>query len=534
MTSGDDSGGKAGGDPRLDERSRTRTRSRHESVLLADDEPLSREFLAEALGALDLRVTAVADGHAAVAALAHETFDCVLTDLRMPGCDGMAVLAEAKRRDPDRPVILITAHGTMNVAVEAVRQGADDILEKPVSPADLELALLRVRERRRLQRENRWLRAQSVGDELLACGPAMHRVVTLIERVAASKATVLVRGESGTGKERVAALVHRRSDRADGAFVKINCAAVPESLMESEFFGHEAGAFTGASRRREGLFELADGGTLFLDEIAEMPLALQAKLLRVLQEGEVTRVGGQRPIAVDVRIVAATNRDLTALVREHRFREDLYYRLAVVPVEVPPLRARPEEIVPLARHFLGRGGEAQGLELTADAQAVLLAHAWPGNVRELQNLMQRAALLCQDGRIDAELLAPWIGAMAPTVSARAAANGASAPVESRGAVADSAVAGDPWTTLVGRRLRDVEDELIQRTLAACGGNRTRAADVLGIGVRTLFNRLRSTAPVGPDAAGGEVAPAATFGSSGGGAWADRKAADPHHSRDHRP
>ena len=442
-----------------------------ERVLLADDEPLSREFLTEALGALRFEVTAVEDGDAALEALARESFDCVFTDLVMPGADGIAVVARSKQQDPDRPVILVTAHGTMGVAIEVLRSGADDILEKPVTVEDIELAVLRLRERARLRRENRFFRARSVGEQLLVLSPAMQRVLDVVERVARSKATVLIRGESGTGKERIAAEVHRRSDRAERPFVKINCAAIPESLMESELFGHEAGAFTGASQRRAGCFEMADGGTLFLDEIAEMSPALQAKLLRVLQEGEFLRVGGNRTVCVDVRIVAASNRDLQAEVESGRFREDLFYRLNVVPVWVPPLRERRDEILPLAEHFLSRG-----TEIAADAARLLESHSWPGNVRELQNVVQRACLLCEASVVDRELLEPWIGVgEAPDV-----------PAPDR---RDNGV-----SSLVGRSLRQIENELIRATLAECGGNRTKAARLLGIGVRTLFNRLKSMQP----------------------------------------
>ena len=440
-----------------------------ELALLADDEPLSREFMAEALRGLGLDVLEVSDGAAAVEALDEKSIDLVFTDLVMPGRDGLGVLAESRRRDPDRPVILVTAHGTMGVAVDAMRNGADDILEKPVSPDDLALALHRVRERRRLLRENRFLRAQTVGDDLLVCAPAMQRVVDLVASVARSQATVLISGESGTGKERIAALVHRQSDRADGSFVKINCAAVPESLMETEFFGHEAGAFTGANKRREGRFELADGGTLFLDEVGEMAPMLQAKLLRVLQDGEFQRVGGTRTLSADVRVVAATNRDLLSDVGEGRFRQDLYYRLNVVPVTLPPLRERPEEILPLARRFA-----SEGVLIDQAAEQLLLAHAWPGNVRELQNVIQRASLLCRGGVIDAQLLSPWVGGLQP------------APKQ-----AERPAAG--LSTLVGRPLRAVEQDVIAATLEHCHGNRTRAAEMLGVSVRTLFNKLKKRA-----------------------------------------
>ncbi len=440
-----------------------------ELVLVADDEPISREFLSEALAMQGLVVTAVADGRAAMETLRTKPFDYVVTDLQMPEADGIAVLTESKLLEPDRPVILVTAHGTMGVAIDVMRRGADDILEKPVTVEDLELAMLRARERVQLRSENRYLRNCSVGDDLLVRSVEMEAVLEVISRVAASTATVLIQGESGTGKERVAGQVHKRSDRADGPFVKINCAAIAENLMESELFGHEVGAFTGASKRRQGCFELADGGTLFLDEVGEMTPSLQVRLLRVLQEGELTRVGGSRTIRVDVRIVAASNRDLEADVEANRFRGDLFYRLNVVPVVVPPLRQRRVEIGPLAEHFLH-----QGVRLADDALEILESHDWPGNVRELQNLMQRASLLCNGQLVDAGLLRPWLGV------SHQAEQGRTAGVE----------------TMVGRSLRDVEAELIQRTLASCDGNRTRAAEVLGIGVRTLFNKLRD-APLAP-------------------------------------
>ncbi|MEZ6036256.1 MAG: sigma-54 dependent transcriptional regulator [Planctomycetota bacterium] len=440
--------------------------SRRQVVLLADDEPLSREFLQEALQQLGCDVLAVAHGRAAIEALAHRSFDLVVTDLRMPHADGMAVLAASKADDPDRPVVLVTAHGTMHVGVAAMRQGAADVLEKPVAMDTLELLLERLRERGRILRDNAILRAQQAGGEMVLSSPAMQSVVAMVQRVAPSKATVLVRGESGTGKERIAELLHRSSDRADRPFVKLNCAAIPEALLESELFGHEAGAFTGATRRREGRFEMADGGTLFLDEVGEMSPAMQAKLLRVLQEGEFERVGGKQTLKIDVRVVAATNRDLAAEVEAGRFRGDLLYRLDVVPIVLPPLRERPEDIAPLARHFL-----RPGKTLTAAAERALSAWSWPGNVRELQNVVQRVGLLADGDVIDVELIEQWL----------------SPKPKERTVVLRPA---DPFAGLVGKRLADVEQELVQRTLEHCDGNRTRTAAMLGIGVRTLFNKLQ--------------------------------------------
>ena len=453
-----------------------------EALLLADDEPLSRDFLAEALATLGFDVHAVVDGQQAIDAMRKQAFDFVVTDLRMPNQDGNAVLAASKAQDPDRPVVLVTAHGTMGTAIEALRGGADDILEKPASLHDLELMTARIRERRRLLRENRYFRAESVGDDMVVAGPKTQAVVALVERIARSKATVLIRGESGTGKERVAALLHRCSDRREKPFVKVNCAALPEALMESELFGHEQGAFTGAGRRREGRFELADGGTLFLDEIGETTPAMQSKLLRVLQEGEFQRVGGTKTVKVDVRVVAATNRDLWKDVQQGRFREDLYYRLDVVPITLPPLREREEEIVPLAKRFLRKG-----LTLTRAAENALREWRWPGNVRELQNVLQRASLLAEGDVVDAPQLRSWLRNDSGDAS-KANASDAGAGI-SGGEVGD-AESGDPIGTLVGRRLDEVTDELVLRTLQRHNGNRTKTAEVLGIGVRTLFNRLR--------------------------------------------
>ena len=451
-------------------------RERAETVLVVDDEPISLDYLREALSALGVHVVTARDGHEACALLARQAIDLVFTDLQMPGRDGLAVLAEAKARDRDRPVVLVTAHGTLPVAIEALRAGADDILEKPVLLDQLELALLRARGRRRLLRENRFLRERATGGDLVEAGSATRAVVELARRAAATDAAVLITGESGTGKECIAALVHRASPRADGPFVKVNCAAVPEALLESEFFGHEAGAYTGAGKRRAGLFELADGGTLFLDEIGEMPLVLQSKLLRVLQDGEVMRLGGERPVQVDVRVVAATNRDLHADVERGRFRADLLYRLHVVPIHLLPLRERRDEIVPLAEHFLA--GRAA---LDAEVARALTEYSWPGNVRELQNVLQRVLVLA-GGTIDAAVLRRELaGARPPAVLPTAA--------------------GDPIEALVGRTLAEVESRLITATLARCGGNRTRAARTLGIGVRTLFNKLAAPRPPVPDVHG---------------------------------
>ena len=442
----------------------------HELVLLAEDDSIGREYLEEALTDLGARVEVAVDGEEACRRLEDKKRaqpDIVVTDLQMPKRDGLAVLDAAKRMDAARPVVLVTAHGTMDVAIQAMRRGADDILVKPVSVDELELALMRLRDRVRLRRENAFLRERSVGEGMLVVSEPMQALLEVVRRVAPSVATVLIHGESGVGKERVAAQVHRLSDRASGPFVTVNCAAIPESLMESEFFGHEAGAFTGATKRKPGSFEMADGGTLFLDEVGEMDLALQAKLLRALQEGEITRVGGTRTLRVDVRVVAATNRDLRGAVREGRFREDLLYRLEVVPVVVPPLRNRAADIVPLAERFL-----AGRVELSDEAKVVLERYDWPGNVRELSNVMQRAVLMTRGRTVSATDLSTWLQPR-------------SMPAP------QAALAGRERPGLAGQSLATLERRAILETLNACAGNRTRAAAQLGIGVRTLFNKLRA-------------------------------------------
>lgn len=323
--------------------------------------------------------------------------------------------------------------------------------------------------------------------EPVAVAAASRRLIELARRVADTDCTVLITGESGTGKEVLARFIHRQSPRSQRPFVAVNCAAIPESMLEGVLFGFEKGAFTGAQAAHAGKFEQAQGGTLLLDEITEMPIALQAKLLRVLQEGEFERVGGNRTIAVDVRVVAATNRDLRREVEAGRFRADLLYRLDVVPITVPPLRERPDDVLPLARHFA-----RPGLLFAADAEAVLRAARWPGNVRELQNVVQRLGILCAGDVVDGALAAAHVAPVEgrPAVAASASATAPDEPIV-------ALMARDPVGALIGKKLGDVERELVRRTLAHCGGNRTRTAEMLGIGVRTLFNRLQELQPGAP-------------------------------------
>jgi two-component system response regulator FlrC len=438
-------------------------------ILVCDDEPGIREFLTDALAADGHEVVAAADGDAAARLVDERRMDLVITDLRMPGRDGMSLLRKLRAEQPEVEVIVLTAHGTVGTAVEAMKLGAFEYLQKPLGgPDELSLVVSRALERRQLlDARARSERAAAPGAPALGYGdPAMRPVVEAIDKVARTSATVLLLGESGTGKEVAARAIHDRSDRRGGPFMAINCAALAETLLESELFGHDKGAFTGANERRRGRIELADGGTFLLDEVGELRPALQAKLLRVLQERRFERVGGVQTIEVDVRWIAATNRDLRAMMDAGQFREDLYHRLAVFPIQLPPLRARRADIAPLARALLARIARElnrRSLELAPDAERKLVAWSWPGNVRELANALERAAILADGARIEAEHVR----------------------LEAATERAASAVA--PATP---RSLAEVEREAIERALQAVGGNRRRAAELLGIAERTLYDKLR--------------------------------------------
>jgi len=434
-------------------------------ILVADDEPGLRAFAAEALQDDGHVVAQAADGVEAARQLARESFDLLITDLRMPRLDGMALLRQVRLEQPELEVIVLTAFGTVDSAVEAMKLGAFDYLQKPIgSPGALRLLAARALEHRallaardRATRETPELPPLSYGD------PAMLPVVDALRRVAATNSTVLLMGESGTGKEVAARTLHAWSPRAAGPFVAVNCAAIPETLLESELFGHEKGAFTGAVSARRGRIELAGGGTFFLDEIGEMPSALQAKLLRVLQDRRFERVGGSRTIEADVRWVAATNRDVEELRAAGTLREDLYHRLAVFPIRLPPLRERPGDILPLAEKLLARVGAAVGrahLTIAPEARRLIVAAPWPGNVRELANVLERAAILANGDEIQ---------------PAHLELNGQAAPPDPGGN---------------GGKLEDVERAAIESALAAVGGNRRAAADRLGIGLRTLYDKLK--------------------------------------------
>jgi two-component system, NtrC family, response regulator AtoC len=433
------------------------------AILIVEDEPGIREFLSAALEDDGHAITQATDGVAALHHLRSRTFDLLLTDLQMPGAlDGMDLVRNARAELPEMEVIVLTAHGTVDAAVEALKLGAFDFLQKPLdSPAQLRLIVGRALERRSLlalKDAQAWDRDSipplTYGD------PSMAATIRALERVAPTNASVLLLGESGTGKEIAARTIHSRSRRSTGPFIAINCAAISDTLMESEIFGHEKGAFTGAAATRRGRLELADGGTLFLDEVAELKVEQQAKLLRVLQERRFERIGGTRTIEVDVRWIAATNRDLEAQVRSGDFREDLYHRLAVFPIHLPPLRERGEDILPIAEALLARISADLGrppLRLDAEAARRILAGQWPGNVRELGNALERAAILA-----DGETIRGADLAFATRVDAAASS----------------------------QTMEEIEAEAIRRTLQDVGGNRRLAAEQLGIGVRTLYEKLK--------------------------------------------
>jgi len=453
---------------------------KRERILIVDDEGPARSALAELLRDEGYQVDTAADGFKALPKLQDFAPDLLLTDLRMPGMDGLELMRRAKEIDPEMQAIVSTGRGDVESAVAAMRQGAADYLSKPINFDELSIVLDRALERRRLRREAGLLRERLSQrhrlSNLVGSSAAMQRVYETVLQIAPSRASVIITGESGTGKELIAAAIHQHSPRAARPFVKLHCAALAETLLESELFGHERGSFTGAAARREGRFQQADGGTLFLDEIGEISPNLQVKLLRFLQEREFERVGGNETIKVDVRIVAATNKDLLALVRAGKFREDLYYRLNVVSIEMPPLRTRPDDIPLLAAHFLRKyAGENEKTirGFTDEALSALVHHPWPGNVRELENAVERAVVICRGEEIRREDLVPTINA-ANQSPAGAAAYGPMVP---------------------GASMAELERHAILKTLEHVGGSTTRAAEILGISPRTIQYRLREYAGV---------------------------------------
>ncbi len=445
-------------------------------ILVVDDEPAMREMMVSLLEESGFEGQPAGSAEEALAATRDADFDAVISDIRMPGKDGLALLAELRKLRPETPVILMTAFGSIDSAVEAMRHGAFDYVTKPFKRGAVIASLERAIERRALEQENRRLRraldrTTSFGD-LIGASPAMHEIFALIRKISSSRSNVLITGESGTGKEVVARTIHFTGARAHAPFVPINCTAMPEGLLESELFGHVRGAFTGAHASKRGLFEEANGGTLFLDEIGDMSPVLQSKLLRVLQDQEIRPVGGNKAVRVDVRVIAATNKDLAAEVSTGRFRQDLYYRLNVIAIHVPPLRERPEDIPLLARAFLERHAPGRPVTLSHDALEVLRRHAWEGNARELENALERALLIAAGDEIQASDL-PFAASRSPVTRAPAAP------------LADALLASAAEKQI---NLAQLTALYTERILALVNGNKVRAARILGINRRTLYRR----------------------------------------------
>jgi two-component system response regulator HydG/two-component system response regulator AtoC len=448
------------------------------TAVIADDEILNRELLAEMLPRLGIAVRTAKDGVHALKALEAEPADLLISDIRMPGMGGLKLLLKAKEKWPEMPVVMMTAFASVESAVESMRQGAYDYLMKPFGVEQVEALLLRLNERQSLVREVKVLRTlekdardRHQARSLLGTSPAMSAVLATIARAAKSNATVLVQGESGTGKELVARALHEQSPRAAAPFVKVNCAALTETLLTSELFGHEKGSFTGATEQHQGRFELADGGTLFLDEISEISPDLQAKMLRVLEEREFERVGGSKPIRIDVRIIATTNRDLMGEVKRGRFREDLYYRLNVIPVILPALRDRSGDLPGIIQHYLGVFGKEMGVKprLSDEGLALLTAYRWPGNVRELVNIVERLVVLNGGEPLDAVAVRRCLPEL--------------------GGPENPSTAGAVPGTDTSSTLDEVERRHVLATLDRLAGNKQAAADALGISRRSLFDRL---------------------------------------------
>lgn len=483
-------------------------------ILVVDDKEMMRDSVATTLTRKGHVVTTAGGGKPALEKITRRRFEAVITDLQMPEMDGLDLLAEIRKIDEQLPVIFMTAYGTVETAVAAMKQGAYDYITKPFSGDELLVAVERAIEHRRLLNENQILRAAASpagvrerehGHEMIGSGPVMRGLMERLRRIADSHGTVMISGESGAGKEVAARWIHEHSPRADQPFLAINCAALSTSLLESELFGHEKGAFTGADRLRKGRFELADGGTLLLDEISEIAPSIQAKLLRVLQEQSFERVGSSRPLAVDVRVIATTNRDLPAEVARGTFRQDLYYRLNVLPLHMPPLRDHPEDVRELVEHLLARVAEREGKPVKVVQDQVIelfQRYSWPGNVRELQNICERAAVLTTGGELEASLIEPWLFSPAEAIAGAASfappLNGMAGGRPGNGvprAAAAIEVKPDgpavPGIVCDGRvRLEDVERQTIVATLHQNNGHRLKSAKALGIGVRTLGLKLK--------------------------------------------
>jgi DNA-binding NtrC family response regulator len=436
-------------------------------ILFVDDEEKIRTMVKEFLSSLGYRVVMAENGYDATRMAMERHFDLVFTDIRMPGMDGLEVLASIKEHSPETEVVMVTGHGTIESAIEATRRGCYDYLQKPIKLERLKILVERIAEKLRLKEENRLLRRQLQGrygyDGIIGVSRQMRELYGILDQIRNKNATVLIQGESGTGKELVARVIWRNSARADKPFVPINCGSIVEGLAESEFFGHVQGAFTGALRDKEGLFEAAHGGTIFLDEVTEISSHIQVKLLRVLQEKRIRRVGETREREVDVRVIAATNRDARLAVKEGRLREDLFYRLDVVSILIPPLRERREDIRPLVEHFVERFEKEHNKKVVVspDVMELMSGYNWPGNVRELENVVERAFVLDDDGIMTREDLPSGFGGQEAGASA----------------VSSSL------------NLRDHEITLIQRAMVRAGGRKKAAASLLGIDLSTLYRKL---------------------------------------------
>ena len=439
------------------------------TLLIIDDEKNIREGLAANFELEDYNVKTAATGEEGLALIEKGDIDLVITDLRMPGISGEQVLAKVSSETPGIPVIILTGHGSIDSAVDAMRHGAYDFLTKPLNLDQLSLIVKRALEGREMSLQHQQLKKElessSVLKDMIGTSPAMQKVQELIKKVANTRANVLITGESGVGKELVANAIHNLSSRKDKSFIKVHCAALSETLLESELFGHEKGAFTGADKMQKGRFELAHGGTIFLDEIGEINQNVQIKILRVLQEKKFERVGGEQTIEVDVRIVAATNRNLEEEVKAGRFREDLYYRLNVIHIQVPPLRERKEDIPLLVSSFLQEFNQENGKSIKSvdkRAKTALFNYSWPGNIRELRNCMEAAVVMCNGEEITQEDLPPTIS---------------------------SSSSGENIAIPQGLTLDEAEKIIIQETLLANSNNKTRTAEILGIGRKTLQRKL---------------------------------------------
>lgn len=456
-----------------------------EPVLLVEDKPELRAMLRKALERAGYSVDEAPDGNSAIDKVRSRRYQVVLTDLKLPGSSGLDVLNEARRAEPDLPVILVTAYGSVEEAVRAMKEGAFDFIQKPVDLDHLRLLLERAAKQQELLRENLLLREEYATrygfPRIVGEAPSMKEASVMAQRVAATDSTVLLLGESGTGKELFARAIHHLSARSAAPFVALNCAAIPEGLVENELFGHERGAYTGAGARKVGKIEIAHRGTLFLDEIGELPLAIQGKLLRVLEEKKFERVGGTQQIEVNVRILTATNKDLRAAIETKTFREDLYFRISAVPLTIPPLRERGDDVLLLAEHFLERFRREfrkPSLALSEDARTRLLTYSWPGNVRELQNTIERAAILANGEEIDAAAL--QLPAPKPSVT------------ELPMGMLDAEFLWDgPLEDVSQRAIAHVERFKISNALRESKWNKTRAAEKLGVSYKTLLNKIRS-------------------------------------------